>query len=91
MKLNAVTAGQLMNMDNALFVCSFLFLCFCKKGGCVQHYVIKFVSDLRQAGGTLGSSTNKTDNITEILLKVALYIIKQTNKLVCKLIKYYLI
>ena len=42
-----------------------------------QHYVIKFVSDMRQVGvfspGTPVSSTNKTDchNITEILLKVA--------------------
>jgi len=53
----------------------------------VQHYVIKFVSDLRQVGGFLPrgpsvSATNKTDchDITEILLKVALNIIKQTNK-----------
>jgi hypothetical protein len=44
----------------------------------VQHYVIKFVSDLRQVGGFLrgtpDSSTNITDrhDITEILLKVAL-------------------
>jgi hypothetical protein len=43
----------------------------------IQHYVIKFVSDLRQVGGFTGtpvSSTNKTDRhlITEILLKVAL-------------------
>ena len=44
----------------------------------IQHYVIKFDSDLRQVGGfSLGtsvSSTNETDchNITEILLKVAL-------------------
>jgi hypothetical protein len=43
----------------------------------IQHYVIKFVSDLRQVGGflvTSVSSTNKTDrhDITEILLKVAL-------------------
>jgi len=41
----------------------------------VQHYVMKFVSDLRQVGGFLWfSSTNKTDrhDITEILLKVAL-------------------
>jgi hypothetical protein len=53
--------------------------------------VIKFVSDLRQAGGTLGSYTNNTDDITEIVLKVALYTINQANKLVCKLIKYYLI
>ena len=43
----------------------------------IQHYVIKFVSDLRQVGGffsgTLVSSTNKTNHlvITEILLKVA--------------------
>ena len=48
----------------------------------IQHYVIKFVSDLRQVGGTLVSSTNKTDrhDITELLLKVALNTIKQTNK-----------
>ena len=42
----------------------------------MQHYVIKFVSNLWQVVfffGTLVSSTNKTDrcNITEILLKVA--------------------
>jgi hypothetical protein len=41
----------------------------------IQHYVIKFVSDLQQVGGflwTLISSTKKTDHhdITEILLKV---------------------
>jgi hypothetical protein len=42
------------------------------------HYVIKFVTDLRQVCGFLlvtpVSSTNKTDhhNITEILLKVVL-------------------
>jgi hypothetical protein len=44
----------------------------------IQHYAIKFVSNLRQVGsflpGTLVSSTHKTDchDITEILLKVAL-------------------
>jgi hypothetical protein len=44
----------------------------------MQHYVIKFVSDLQQVGGfplsTPVSSTNKTDrhDITEILLKVVL-------------------
>jgi hypothetical protein len=44
----------------------------------MQHYIIKFVSDLRQVGGfspgTPVSTTNKTDrhDITEILLKVAL-------------------
>ena len=43
----------------------------------MQHYVIKFVSDLRQVGGFLPGtpvfSTNKTDlhNIAKILLKVA--------------------
>jgi hypothetical protein len=55
-------------------------------GGGVQHYAIKFVSDLRQVGGFLWvlrfSSTNKTDrhDITDILLKVALNTIKQTDK-----------
>jgi hypothetical protein len=40
----------------------------------IQHYVIKFVSDLRQVGGFLQVLTNKTDchDLTEILLKVAL-------------------
>ena len=53
----------------------------------IQHYVIKFVSDLPQVGGSLGtlvSSNNKTDHhdITEILLKVALNTINQTfNKI----------
>ena len=51
----------------------------------MQHYVIKFVSDLslRQVGGTPVSSNNKTDrhDINEILLKVALSIIKQTFRL----------
>ena len=40
-----------------------------------QHYMIKFVRDLRQVGwGTPDSSTNKTylHDITEILSKVAL-------------------
>jgi hypothetical protein len=32
----------------------------------IQHNVIKFVCDLRQVGGF---STNKTDNITDILFK----------------------
>ena len=45
----------------------------------IQHYVIKFVSDLRHAGGSQNNpvfSTNKTDchNISEILLKVLLNI-----------------
>ena len=41
----------------------------------MQHYVIKFGSDLRQVGGFLPvSSTNKTyyHDINEILLKVTL-------------------
>jgi hypothetical protein len=44
----------------------------------IQHYVIKFVSDVRQvvwfSPGTRVSSTNKNDrhDLTEILLKVAL-------------------
>ena len=52
----------------------------------IQHYVIKFVSDLRQFGGfspgTPVSSTDKTDRhyITEILLKVVLDTINQPNQ-----------
>ena len=51
----------------------------------IQHYVIKFVSDLRQVSGftpdTPVSSMNKTDchDVTEMLLKVALNT-KKTNK-----------
>ena len=43
----------------------------------LAHYVIKFVSDLRQV---VVFSTNKTDrhDITEILLKVALNTINQS-------------
>jgi len=50
----------------------------------IQHYVIKFVSDLGQVSGFLWgtpvSSINKTDchDITEILLKVALNTITLT-------------
>ena len=49
-----------------------------------QHYVIKFVSDLRQAGiffpTNPASSTNKTDrhDIAEMLMKVALNTINHT-------------
>ena len=44
----------------------------------IQHYVIKFVSDLRQVSGFLWFP-HKTDHhdITEILLKVALSTINQ--------------
>jgi hypothetical protein len=48
----------------------------------IQHYVIKFVSDLGQVtSGTSVSSTNNTDrhDTTEILLKVASNIINQPN------------
>jgi hypothetical protein len=51
----------------------------------IQHYVIKFVCDLRQVGGFFPcspvSSTNKTDrhDISEILLKVALNTIAITQ------------
>jgi hypothetical protein len=57
-----------------------------RPGRGVQHYMTQFVSDLRRARwfslGPPVSSTNKTDHhdIAEILLKVALYTIKQTNK-----------
>jgi len=48
----------------------------------IQHYVIKFVSDLQQVG-TPVSSTNKTDrhDITEILFKVALNTINQPTNI----------
>jgi hypothetical protein len=55
-----------------------------RSGWRVQHYVIKFVSDLGQIGGFLWvlrfPPPNKTDrhDIAEILLKVALNIIKPT-------------
>jgi hypothetical protein len=53
-----------------------------------QHYVIRFVSDLRQVGGFLWfSSTNKTDShdITEILLKVVLNTISLSLDLFCEI------
>jgi len=43
----------------------------------IQHYVIKFVSDLRQVVGFSGYSGFRHD-ITEILLKLALNTINQT-------------
>ena len=54
----------------------------------VQHYVMKFVSDLRQVGGFLRvlrfsppiELTSGRQDITELLLKVALSTFKQTNK-----------
>ena len=56
-----------------------------RSGRGVQHYVIKFVSDLRQVNGFLPgppvSFNNKSDchNITELLLKVALNNINQNK------------
>ena len=60
------------------------------RGG-VQHYVIKFVNDLRQVGGfllfTLPSNKTDSHDIAEILLKVALNTIKQTNKQILNILK----
>jgi len=56
----------------------------------LQHYVMKFVMQWLATGrwffpGTPVSSTNKTDShdITEILLKVALYIINLNQPRIC--------
>jgi hypothetical protein len=49
----------------------------------IQHYVIQFISDLRQVGGFLRfPPLKKIDrhDITEILLKVALNIITLTTE-----------
>ena len=45
----------------------------------IQHYVKKFVSDLRLVGGFSGYSSFLHHDITEILLKVVLNTINQTN------------
>ena len=48
----------------------------------IQHYMIKFVSDLRQVGGLLRfPQPIKLIDITDKLLKVALSTIKQTYAL----------
>jgi len=61
------------------------------------HYVIKFVSDLRQVGGfprgTPASFTNKTDrhDITEILLKLVINTLTLTITCYCnRAIHYFL-
>jgi len=57
--------------------------CEFESGRGTHHFVIKFLSDLRQIGCfSEVSSTNKTDchDIAEIVLKVALNTIKQTTK-----------
>ena len=64
-----------------IFAYYFLWCCWfeSRSGRGVQHYLIKFVNDLRQVSpGTPVSSINKADrhDITEILLKVALNTIK---------------
>ena len=59
----------------------------------IQHYVIKVCQWLAIgkwfSSGSPVSSTNKTDrhDITEILLKVALNIINQTNQLYIQLVQ----
>ena len=45
----------------------------------IQHYVIKFVSELRQAGGFLRVLRFPPPKKTKILLKVALNTINRTN------------
>jgi hypothetical protein len=58
-----------------------------RPGRGVQHVVIKFVNDLRQVGGFLRvlrfppSMKPIATDITEILLKLVLIPIKQTNKI----------
>jgi len=57
-----------------------------RSGRGVQHYLIKFVSDLRQVGGFLGvSSTNNADrhDVTELMLKVALNTVKRNQSTSC--------
>jgi hypothetical protein len=58
----------------------------------MQHYVIKFVSNLLQVGGFLGvlRYSNKTDrhDITEILLKVALNTITFTRTKIHTVIRF---
>ena len=55
----------------------------------MQHYVIKFVSDLQQVGDFLRvlgvSSINKIDrhDINEILLKVVLNTLNITTYIIC--------
>jgi hypothetical protein len=45
----------------------------------IQHYVIKFVSELRQVGDFLHQNKTDRHDITEILLKVALNTTIQSN------------
>jgi hypothetical protein len=52
----------------------------------MQHYVIKFVSDLRQVGGFSGYSGFLRHDITEILLKVALNTINLKPQILCNII-----
>jgi hypothetical protein len=54
-----------------------------RSGRGAQHYVIKFVSDLRRVGGFLRfpPPIKLTHDITEILLKVAFNTIKRKKKI----------
>ena len=45
----------------------------------IQHYVIKFVSELRQVGDFLHQNKTDRHDITEILLKVTLNTTIQSN------------
>ena len=59
----------------------------------IQHYVIKFVSDLIQVGGVIRvlrfpPPINWRHDITEILLKVALYIVYLTKPITVRLFLY---
>jgi hypothetical protein len=72
-----------------------LMLLFSGQGLSIQHYVIKFVSDLRLVDGflrgTMNPFTNKTDryDITEILLTVMLNTITlNPNSTIHKIFKY---
>jgi len=88
------------NGDSIVICVLFIYIIIKKdsSGRGVQHYVIKFVSDLRQVGGFLRvlwfpPPCNKIDSndIAEILLKVVLNTIKlnQILYIVSYLLKFY--
>jgi len=56
----------------------------------IQHYVIKFVSDLRQVGGFPWCPTYNSDchDITEMLLKVALNTINPPPLITDKVVSF---
>ena len=58
----------------------------------IQHTVIKFVSDLRHVGGFLRFPPPiklTTHDITEILLKVALYTITLKIEIISRMLSFY--